>query len=78
MTVLNENGFLAKTLRPGVDGLTLINRAFTRRVGNVHSPLKVGELNQRILSLPISDSEKNRLMLDFAGHIVFVAKKDEF
>lgn len=76
LKVLNENGFTATTIRPGVDGLTLLNRAFTRRLGGTYEFAEVGELNAKILAMDVSDIEKNRIMLDFAGHIVFAARID--
>lgn len=74
LRVLNENGFTVETMRPGVDGLTLLKRSFSRRLERNYELGPVGELNREILAMEISNVAKNRLMLDFAGHIVFCAR----
>lgn len=74
LRVLNENGFELQTIRPGVDCTALISRQYSSKVGV--PPVSIsGNIYDDISALPISDIEKSRLMLHFAGHIVFAGKR---
>lgn len=74
LRVLNENGFEVQTIRPGVSCIALISRSYTFKAG-APPPSISGDIYDDINLLPISDVAKSRLMLQFAGHIVFAAKR---
>lgn len=75
--ILNDSGFLVETIRPGIDGHTLMKRQFCMHTGTQFQHKHkdgTGEFNMEILQSERSDKEKNRLMLQFAGHIIFAAR----
>lgn len=73
--LLNESGFKVLTIRPGVDFTALIIRQFVSKTGFLPTSV-TGNIYDEILRLDVSDIEKNRLMLQFSGHIVFAATPD--
>lgn len=77
MIVLNDNGFALETLRPGIDGQTLIRRAICIQDGTEFKPKYSngnGDFNDEVLRSSRTPVEKNRLMLQFAGHIIFAGR----
>jgi len=82
-TVLSDNGFLIKTMRAGADGHSLLMRNFAFRTGDKDQFAKydralnegTGEFFGKILNLDVGDLQKKRLLLDYAGHIVFSSQK---
>jgi SAM-dependent methyltransferase len=74
LRVLNESGFAVQTIRPGVDCTSLISRQYESKAGTP-PPSISGNIYDDITALCISDVGKSRLMLHFAGHIVFAARR---
>jgi SAM-dependent methyltransferase len=79
VTVFSDNGLCVQSLRPGIDGFTLMTRylggaRLTRRF--FHSPSPVNRLIDIVAKLrrkPVS--WVNAIKLRVCGHIVFVARK---
>ena len=60
-------------MRPGIDGIALIKRYYSSFLKKQFVTKNISELNQEILNLEINDTQKNRLMLNCTGHILFIS-----